>query len=115
MNPYEVWGTGDGVRDFLYIKDFVKGSIDVFEKGKSMDPFNIGYGSTVTIDDVVQAVLKATNKENLTVKYNTSKPTTIPFRMVNTEKSKKQLNFIPKYTLQEGINETVEWYIKNQK
>ena len=115
MNPYEVWGTGDVVRDFLYIKDFVKGSIDVFEKGKSMDPFNIGYGSTVTIDDVVQAVLKATNKENLTVKYNTSKPTTIPFRMVNTEKSKKQLNFIPKYTLQEGINETVEWYIKNQK
>ena len=80
-----------------------------------MDPVNMGYGSTVTINDIVKAILKATNKENLKIEYNVSKPTTIPFRMVDTEKAEKLLKFKPKYTLQEGIDETVKWYINNNK
>lgn len=108
----EVWGTGDVVRDFLYIKDFVKGSLMVFEHAKSMDPINIGYGSTVTIDEIVKAILKATGKENLEIEYNSSKPTTIPFRMVDTTKAQQLLGFKPQYSLEEGMKETVEWYKK---
>lgn len=110
----EVWGTGDVVRDFLYIKDFVKGSLMVFEHGKSMDPINIGYGSTVTIDQIVKAILKATGKENLQIEYNSSKPTTIPFRMVDTTKAQNLLGFKPTYNLEQGIQETVDWYKKNR-
>jgi GDP-L-fucose synthase len=112
-NPFIVWGTPDVVRDFLYVKDVVKAALLVLEKGESMRPYNVGAGITVTVGDIVNAILKSTGKTPEVV-YDDSKPTTIPFRMVSTERINKELGFIPKYTFEEGIKETVEWYIKNK-
>jgi len=112
-NPFVVWGTPDVVRDFLYVKDVVKAALLVLEKGESMRPYNVGAGITVTVGDIVNAILKSTGKTPEVV-YDDSKPTTIPFRMVSTERINKELGFIPNYTFEEGIKETVEWYIKNK-
>jgi GDP-L-fucose synthase len=61
-NPLKVWGSPDVVRDFLYVKDVINGCLLVLEKGESMRPYNVGYGSTVTIGDIVDVILKATGK-----------------------------------------------------
>jgi GDP-L-fucose synthase len=79
-----------------------------------MKPYNVGAGSTVTVGDIVNAVLKATDK-NPKVVYDETKPTTIPFRMVSTERIQNELGFKPKYTFVEGIKKTVEWYLENNK
>lgn len=112
-DPFIVWGTADVIRDFLYVKDVVKAALLVLEKGESMRPYNVGSGVAITVEDIVNAILKATNK-NPKVIYDASKPTTIPFRMVSTERLTNELEFIPDYTFEEGIKETVEWYIKNK-
>ena len=112
-DPFIVWGTADVVRDFLYVKDVVKAALLVLEKGESMRPYNVGSGVAITVEDIVNAILKATNK-NPKVIYDASKPTTIPFRMVSTERLNNELGFAPDYTFEEGIKETVEWYIKNK-
>jgi GDP-L-fucose synthase len=113
-NPFIVWGTSDVVRDFLYVKDVVKAALLVLEKGESMRPYNIGSGTAITVGDIVSAILKATNKTPKVI-YDETKPTTIPFRMVSTERLNNELGFKPSYTFEEGIKETVEWYIKNNK
>ena len=113
-DPFVVWGTPDVVRDFLYVRDVVDGALLVLEKGESMRPYNVGAGSTVTVGDIVNAVLKATDK-NPKVVYDETKPTTIPFRMVSTERIQNELGFKPKYTFVEGIKKTVEWYLENNK
>ncbi len=113
-DPFVVWGTPDVVRDFLYVRDVVDGALLVLEKGESMKPYNVGAGSTVTVGDIVNAVLKATDK-NPKVVYDETKPTTIPFRMVSTERIQNELGFKPKYTFVEGIKKTVEWYLENNK
>ena len=112
-NPFIVWGTDDVVRDFLYVKDVVKASLLVLEKGESMRPYNVGSGTAVTVGDIVDAVLKATGKSPEVV-WDASKPTTIPFRMASTERIENELGFKADYTFEEGIKETVEWY-KNNK
>ena len=111
-DPFVVWGTPDVVRDFLYVRDVVDGALLVLEKGESMKPQNIGAGSPVTVGDIVNAVLKATGK-NPKVEYDETKPTTIPFRMVSTDRINNELGFKPKWTFEEGIKNTVDWYIKN--
>ena len=78
-----------------------------------MKPYNIGAGSPVTVGDIVNAVLKATGK-NPKVEYDKTKPTTIPFRMVSTDRINNELGFKPRWTFEEGIKNTVDWYIKNQ-
>lgn len=108
-NPLIVWGKPDVVRDFLYVKDVVNACLLVMEKGESMRPYNIGSGKAITVGDIVNSILKGTGK-NPEVIYDESKPTTIPFRMVSTERLTQELGFVPEYTFEEGIKETIEWY-----
>ena len=110
-DPFVVWGSPDVVRDFLYVKDVIKGCLLVLENGESMRPYNVGYGSTVTIGDIVDVILKATGKTPK-VEWDNSKPTTIPFRMVSTERITNELGFKPDYTFEEGMRETVDWYLE---
>ena len=112
-DPFVVWGTADVVRDFLYVRDVVDGALLVLEKGESMKPYNIGAGTAITVGDIVDSVLRATNK-NPKVVYDETKPTTIPFRMVSTERIRIELGFEPKWTFEEGIKKTVDWYVDNR-
>jgi GDP-L-fucose synthase len=114
QDPYEVWGSGEEVRDFLHVTDLARGCLLMLEKYATCDPVNLGYGKAVTVKEIVQIILKAAGHGNARVVFNTSKPTTIPFRMVDTSKAKKLLDFEPQVTLEEGLTDTVKWYMKTQ-
>ena len=111
-NPFVAWGSPDVVRDFLYVKDVVNGALLILEKGESMRPYNLGYGSTVTIGDILNTILEVTGKSP-EIRWDNTKPTTIPFRMVSTKRIKEELGFEPTYTFKQGIEKTINWYLKN--
>ena len=115
LNPYEVWGSGDEVRDFVHVTDIVQGGLLALEKHATCDPINIGYGKGFTIKDVVRIVLRETGHTGAKVQFNTSKPTTIPFRMVDITKARKLLGFEPKVSLEEGLADMVKWYVANRE
>ena len=108
-DPFVVWGSPDVTRDFMYVKDLVKGCLLVLEKGESMKPYNVGSGTGVTIGELVQAVVKSSDK-NPTIEWDNSKPTTIPYKVSSIERLQSELNFKPDYTFEQGIKETMEWY-----
>lgn len=112
-NPLIAWGSPDVVRDFLYVEDVVNATLLVLEKGVPMRPYNVGMGKAITIGEILSSILKSTNK-NIEVVWDNSKPTTIPFRMVSTERIKIELGFEPQYTFDEGIKKTVNWYMENK-
>ena len=114
-NPFVVWGTGDEVRDFLHIRDFARGSVLMLEKYAEGDAVNIGYGQVVTIKEIVQMVLTATGHGDARVILDSTKPTTIPFRMVDVSKAEKILDFKPTINLEEGIRDTTEWYLSTRR
>ena len=64
-DPFVVWGSPDVVRDFLYVKDMIKGCLLVLEKGESMKPYNVGYGTGVEIGDIVNTVSKSYRKKSM--------------------------------------------------
>jgi GDP-L-fucose synthase len=114
-NPYIVWGTGDEVRDFLHITDLARACLLMLEKCANCDPVNIGYGEAVTIKEVVNIIIKAAGHVEADIVFDTSKPTTIPRRIVDTSKAKRLLGFEPAVSLEEGLRDTVEWYAKIRK
>ena len=111
-NPFNVWGSPDVVRDFLYVKDVVNGALLILEKGESMRPYNLGYGSGVTIGDIVDTILKVTGNTPEVI-WDNSKPT-IPFRAVSTDRIQNELGFKPTYSFEEGMKETINWYKKDK-
>lgn len=112
-NPFIAWGEPNVVRDFLYVKDVINGSLLILEKGSSMRPYNLGYGGGITIEEILNTILKVTNK-NPKVIWDNTKPTTIPFRAVSTERINRELGFVPTYSFEDGIIETIKWYIDNK-
>jgi GDP-L-fucose synthase len=112
-DPYVVWGTGNEVRDFLHASDLVKGCLLLLEKCANRNPVNIGYGKTITVKEIVNYILKYTGHAEVSVVYDSSKPTTIPKRMVDISKAKTLLNFQPTMTIEQGLKDTIEWYLES--
>ena len=83
------WGDGKDIKDFIYIDDFIDGLIQAVEKSKFFDVFNICNGQSVTIRDVIDCLLNIENKKDMSINYDSSKPTMIPIRLISGEKAKK--------------------------
>lgn len=109
-NPIEVWGDGNEIKDFIYVEDLVEGMLLAMEKIGSFDPVNIASGHPCTVKEVLKAILEADNYQDAKIVFDTSKPTMIPKRLIDTSKAKKLLGFEAKTPLTEGIKKTVDWY-----
>jgi GDP-L-fucose synthase len=112
-DPYVVWGSGEEIRDFLYIKDLVRGCMLLLEKNANCDPVNIGSGEETTIKEIVSIINKKAKNQDAKIIFDDTKPTTIPIRKVDISKAKKLLGFEKKISLEEGLALTIEWYKKN--
>ncbi|GBF33427.1 GDP-fucose synthetase [Desulfocucumis palustris] len=110
----EVWGSGEEIRDFLYIDDLVNGCLLALEKYARCQPVNIGYGSGYSIKEVVRLLLEIAGRSGVKVEYNALKPTNIPVRLVDIAKAEKILGFKPGISLEEGLERTLEWYLANK-
>lgn len=109
-NPFNVWGDGNDIKDFLYIEDFIEGLILAFEHINDFQPINIASGKPVTIRDVINLILEATDYKNVNIEYDSSKPTMIPKRMINIDRIINVTKWYPNTSLKDGIQKTVKWY-----
>lgn len=115
MDPFEVWGSPEVIRDVIYSEDFAKAIVLMLDNDKiKFDIFNIGSGVKTTVGDVVKWALKYANHKPSEIKYNQDKPTTIKFRALDISKAKKILGWEPKHTTEEGIKKTTAWWVENK-
>jgi GDP-L-fucose synthase len=110
LDPFEVWGTGDEVRDLLHVSDLARGCLLMIEKHAVCDPVNIGYGSGVTVRRMVEIILAAAGHEKAHVTFDTSKPTAIRVRLVDTSKAERTIGFRPTIPIETGLHNLVKWY-----
>ncbi len=113
QNPIKVWGTGDDIRDLIYIDDFIDALLLATDKIETYDPINIGYGKGYSIKEILQICLEVDGFTDAIVEYDPTKPSMIPVRLIDTEKAERILGFKARTDLREGIKKTIEWYKKN--
>ena len=109
-DPFAVWGTGDDVRDWIYIDDFMDAMMLAAEKIDTYNPINIGLGKGYTIKEALQMMLEVDGYTDAKIEYDSSKPSMIPIRLIDIDKAEKVLGFKAKTGLKEGIKRTIEWY-----
>ncbi|MHB8279575.1 MAG: NAD-dependent epimerase/dehydratase family protein [Candidatus Humimicrobiaceae bacterium] len=112
-SPIEVWGTGDDIRDLIYIDDFIEALILAAEKIDTYDPINIGFGRGYSVKEILIILFELENCKNPVVKFDTSKPSMIPVRLIDTTKAERVLGFKARTDIRGGIRRTVEWYKSN--
>ncbi len=110
-----VWGEGKEERDLLYISDlvgFVERVID--NQDYNFDIFNVGLGKAISVADLVRKIIKISGKK-LKIRFDKTKPNIATKLVLNIEKTKRKLEWLPKVSLDEGIKKTLAWYKKNVK
>lgn len=108
-----VWGDGSTERDLLYVDDVVD-FIDkaILGQTNSCEVFNVGYGSSFTVKEIVSKIIKHSNK-NLKIIYDLSKPSISTKLAFNSSKAKNILGWQFKTSLDDGIIKTIQWYKNN--
>jgi len=121
-NSLPIYGTGDNIRDWLYVEDHCDALYTVLNKGKVGETYNIGGNEEKTNLDIVNIICEILDDINPTKKYKTYKELITyvkdrpghDFRYaIDATKIKNDLGWKPKYTFNKGIKDTILWYINN--
>ena len=110
---------GTPERDYMYVKDAANGYLLLAEnmhrneiKGQA---FNFGTAKPISVLDLFSKIIKLTGKDGVKPKILGEAKNEIDRQFLAADKAKKLLNWTPKYSLEEGLKETIEWYKANLK
>ena len=99
----------DDVRDFIFVKDVVEGLVRASKVKKSVEILNIGTSNGYSVREIVKKLSKITKYDKIA--FHESKPHEYGGRIIaDITKSKSILKWEPKYTINEGLKETFEWF-----
>ena len=115
MDPYVIWGTGEQERDFTYVKDIVEGTLLAGAKVTDGTPINLGTGRRYKIREVAEKIFQIMNWKPKRIIFDKSKPIGVVSRALDISRARKLLGWEPRFTLEEGLKRTIEWYIKIHK
>ncbi|HSW02156.1 MAG TPA: GDP-L-fucose synthase [Sedimentisphaerales bacterium] len=110
----ECWGTGRASREFLYAADAAEGIVLATQHYNGADAVNIGTGSEITIQDLVEKIAALTGFQGQ-IRWNPSKPDGQPRRCLDTSKAKKCFGFQARTSFDEGLKATIDWYRAHRK
>ena len=120
-DPLPVYGTGENVRDWLLVDDHARALITVLENGKDGETYNVGGAAERTnisiveqICDVVDAKTEHKGRREL-ITFVTDRPGHDLRYSVEFDKIKDELGWEPSVTFEEGIEQTVSWYLDNEE
>jgi nucleoside-diphosphate-sugar epimerase len=110
----ECWGTGNPMREFMYVDDAAESIVQVLEKYEDNDtPLNIGTGKDISIKQLVEYIVKAVGYTG-EVFWNTEKPDGQMKKLLDTTRMKKTVEINP-ISVKDGIFKTTKWYIENKE
>ncbi len=111
--PIPVFGDGEQTRDFTYIDDIADGTIRAL-KPAGYELFNLGSDHPVKLNYVIQLIEKNLGKkaERDTLPMH---PADVKASWAYIEKAKKVLGWQPKTSIEEGVKNTVNWFMENKE
>ena len=109
MPQVEMWGTGKARREFLYVKDLVKGLVFLMQHYNQNQAINIGSGNDVSILELAEIVKKVVRFSG-TFQWDASKPDGMPQKLMDSGLIHK-LGWHAKTTLESGLENTYNWYL----
>ncbi|MDJ0647727.1 MAG: dTDP-glucose 4,6-dehydratase [Xenococcaceae cyanobacterium MO_188.B19] len=121
--PLPVYGDGQNIRDWLYVKDHCRALDLVINQGSPGETYNVGGNNEVKNIDLVNLLCDLMDElaTNLPVKPSRQLITFIKDRpghdrryAIDASKIKTELGWIPQVTVEEGLRLTVEWYLQNR-
>jgi dTDP-glucose 4,6-dehydratase len=113
--PIPVYGKGENVRDWLYVEDHCEAIDLIIRKGNLGEVYNIGGHNEKTNLEVVQLILAHLKKPETLIQYVTDRAGHDLRYAIDPSKMNQELGWLPKTKFENGIKQTIQWYLDNSK
>ncbi len=109
-----VYGSGINVRDWLHVDDHCYGIFLALTKGKAGEIYNIGGGKELSNIELTKTILFLMGKDDSSIDYVDDRKGHDLRYSVDSSKASKELGYIPRNNWEDGLQETIEWYVANE-
>jgi dTDP-glucose 4,6-dehydratase len=116
-----VYGTGENVRDWLYVEDHAKAIDLIFHKGRSGETYNVGGNCEMTNLQIIETIHKMVNVVGRVpgvsevIEFVTDRAGHDMRYAIDTTKIKTELGWEPEETFATGMDKTIRWYLSNKE
>ena len=114
LETVTLWGTGNASRDFLYVEDAAKAIVLATEHYNTSQPLNVGSGQEIRINVLAYRIKELTGYQGK-IHWDTSMPDGQPRRGLDISAIKHALVWQPETELLDGLEKTINWYIKQRQ
>ncbi|WP_061309521.1 GDP-mannose 4,6-dehydratase [Clostridium botulinum] len=109
--PLYIFGDGSALRDYIFVEDIVDANIAALSSG-SKERFNIGTGVYTSVKELAENMVDIIGLK-CNIEYESARKGDIANSYFNISKAKNKLNWIPKFSLKDGLKKTIEYYKNN--
>ena len=106
-----VYGSGKNIRDWIHVEDHCNALVKVLCNGKKGESYNISGSNELSNLQIIKKIFKIMKKPNSLIKF-------VPDRLghdfrysLDSTKSKKKIHWMPKITIDKGLENTIKWYL----
>ena len=112
-DEFEVWGTGNPLREFLYVDDLANAISFIIDNNIEDELINIGSNQEISIKELVNSLIEVIKYKG-EVKFNDNYPDGNPRKLLDSSKISDH-GWEPEIQIQEGLKLTYQWYLENIK
>jgi dTDP-glucose 4,6-dehydratase len=112
--PLPLYGDGLNIRDWLHVEDHCQAIDLVLHKGKNGEVYNVGGNNERTNVEIVKTILHKLDKPESLIKYVEDRKGHDRRYAIDATKIREELGWKPKYMFEEGIEQTINWYLENR-
>lgn len=113
QNPFEVWGTGEQIRNWTYVGDIVEGTILAAERIEDGSAVNLGTMERTRVLDAVRHILDYTG-HSAEIRLRPDMPTGPMNRVADNSLAKRLMGWEPKTSFFDGLDRTIDWYFEEK-
>ena len=112
--PLPVYGTGENVRDWLYVEDHCKAIDLIIHKGREGEVYNVGGHNERKNIDIVRLICRALGKSESLISYVADRKGHDMRYAIDPTKIHNELGWLPETKFEDGIQKTIRWYLDNK-
>jgi dTDP-glucose 4,6-dehydratase len=109
-----VYGTGEQIRDWIYVLDFCRAIKLAMEKARPGSVYNVSAGNELPNIEIANHIVEAVGKPRNLIRFVEDRPGHDYRYSLDSNKIRKDIGWAPSYSFQKALKETVDWYIKNE-
>lgn len=106
-----VYGDGQQIRDWLHVRDHCHAIWTVAEKGRDGEVYNIGGNNEMTNLTIVRLILAQLGRDDSQITFVADRPGHDRRYAIDNTKITTELGWRPRYTFEQGLHETIDWYV----